>query len=524
MNTSITRDTVVILGIPIDNLDISEAIERIFALVECYKEDHKSKYVATINVDFIVNTLGWTLSGIRHPELLDILRRVDLVTADGMPIVWVSKLLGEPLKERVAGSDMVPILMKEAAIRKKSIFFLGGKGDIAQKAADRMKQKHPDLQIAGIYSPFVHIDGEDMLDSELDDASIIDKVNKSGADILLIGFGNPKQEVWFERNRTRLKVPISIGIGGTYEFIVGSVARAPLWMQKAGLEWIHRITQDPKRLWKRYFIGFFKFGFLILPSVIYHKYKRLIYKHVNENKRSDEIPKTVEIQTHQSIIQVITIPDPLDAQMVSIIKNDIESKVLQTAHPVLDLRDVNFIDSSGLGLLVSLWRKTIKDGRQILMTGVNESSMKLFELSRTGDLFEDKIFDSVKDAHDYIKKKSDLPSYYYLEREKKEYIQFDLIGKLDAGQMVNLDVDAFFSKIGERNCILNLTYLSFVDSSGIMFFLKVQKYIMSQGRHCVLYGLQKNVIQMFRITKLDRLFKITEDLPIAEIMLTEKQG
>ncbi|MEI7815803.1 MAG: WecB/TagA/CpsF family glycosyltransferase, partial [Desulfuromonadales bacterium] len=104
------RDTVIILGIPIDNLTLAEAVERIFAMVDEFKSDAVPREVATVNVDFIVNTLSWQQGGIRHPELLDILRRADMVTADGMPVVWMSRFLGCPLKERVTGADMVPAL------------------------------------------------------------------------------------------------------------------------------------------------------------------------------------------------------------------------------------------------------------------------------------------------------------------------------------------------------------------------------------------------------------------------------
>jgi exopolysaccharide biosynthesis WecB/TagA/CpsF family protein len=188
---------------------------------------------------------------VRHPELLDILRRADLVTADGMPIVWTSKLLGVPLKDRVTGADLVPKLTQEAARRQKSIYFLGGRGDVGRQAADLLKKRYPNLKVAGTDAPFVHTEGAALSEAEEEDQAIVERINRSGADILLIGFGNPKQEIWFDRNRNRLKVPVSIGIGGTYEFIVGSVARAPVWMQKTGLEWVFRITQDPWRLWNR---------------------------------------------------------------------------------------------------------------------------------------------------------------------------------------------------------------------------------------------------------------------------------
>ncbi len=117
------HDIVVILGIPVDNLTMEETVERIFAMIEAYAKDGRPRQVATVNVDFLVNTHSWGLKHTRHPELLDILRRADLVTPDGMPIVWASKLLGTPLKERVTGADLVPRLAEEAARRQKIALF-----------------------------------------------------------------------------------------------------------------------------------------------------------------------------------------------------------------------------------------------------------------------------------------------------------------------------------------------------------------------------------------------------------------
>jgi exopolysaccharide biosynthesis WecB/TagA/CpsF family protein len=189
------HETIVILGIPIDNLDLAETVEQTLSLVEAYGRDGRARQVATVNVDFVVNTLTWRLSRPRHPELLDILRKADLVTPDGMPMVWTSRLLGTPLKERVTGADLVPRLAQAAAEHGKSIYFLGGKADVGQRAARKLKNQIPNLKIAGIDSPFVRIEGE-TLDTALDeDRAVVNRINRSGADILLIGFGNPKQEV-----------------------------------------------------------------------------------------------------------------------------------------------------------------------------------------------------------------------------------------------------------------------------------------------------------------------------------------
>jgi N-acetylglucosaminyldiphosphoundecaprenol N-acetyl-beta-D-mannosaminyltransferase len=206
------RETIVILGIPVDNLDMDETVEGIFALIDASRKDGKARLVATVNVDFVVNTLTWRLSRLRHPELIDILRRADLVTPDGMPLIWTSRMLGTPLKERVTGADLVPRLAEAAARKGKSIYFLGGQGDVGSRAARLLQAQFPGLKVAGADSPFVRIEGEALTGEAVNDQAVVERINRSGADILLIGFGNPKQEVWFERNRSRLQVPVSIGI------------------------------------------------------------------------------------------------------------------------------------------------------------------------------------------------------------------------------------------------------------------------------------------------------------------------
>jgi len=262
------RNRVNSLGIAVDNLTGEQAIATVFKLVKHYRQDQIPKLVATLNVDFLVNSLGYRFDKPRHPELLKILRKADVVTADGFPIVILSKLSGFPLKERVTGADLVPNIAKVAAQKGHSIYLMGGEGHSAQQAAERLKTQNPGLKIAGVSAPCVSIQGEKLASWYEDDQATVDLINQSKADLLFIGLGNPKQELWFARNQHRLKVPVSIGIGGTFSFITGEVKRAPLWMQRLNMEWVFRITQDPKRLIKRYALGMVKFSFLATPLLL----------------------------------------------------------------------------------------------------------------------------------------------------------------------------------------------------------------------------------------------------------------
>ena len=251
----------VVLGMHFDAVTVPQALDRFFALAAMPPGSHGCRIAATVNVDFIVNTYCATKSAPRNPALARVLRRAELVIADGMPLVWLSRLIGTPLPERVTGADLVPLIAERAARDHVKLYFLGGTEKYTRSAAEILTKRCPGLEIAGIETPFVKLDAPDA--AELD-REICRRINESGASILLVGFGNPKQEIWAERNRANLKCGIAIGIGGTFNFIAGAVKRAPDWMRHSGTEWIFRIIQEPGRLWKRYGFGLLVFNTLAL--------------------------------------------------------------------------------------------------------------------------------------------------------------------------------------------------------------------------------------------------------------------
>ena len=251
----------VVLGMHFDALTVPQALDRFFELASMPPGPRGCRIAATVNVDFIVNTYCATRCTPRNPALAAVLRRAELVIADGMPLVWLSRLLGTPLPERVTGADLVPLIAERAARDHVKLYFLGGTEQYTRSAAEILTKRYPGLEIVGIETPFVKLDAPD---AEALDREICRKINESGASILLVGFGNPKQEIWAERNRANLKCGIAIGIGGTFNFIAGAVKRAPDWMRRTGTEWIFRIIQEPGRLWKRYGFGLLVFNTMAL--------------------------------------------------------------------------------------------------------------------------------------------------------------------------------------------------------------------------------------------------------------------
>lgn len=222
----------------IDNVTKKEAIEHI----EYCINNRIIGQVITPNVDQIVR-IEW------DQYFREICENCELLLVDGHPLLWTAKLYGHPFKEKICGSDLVPELCKVAAEKGYSVFFLGAAPGVAKKASDRMKLEFPDLNIVGVYSPPIGFEKDK---DEI--VKINNMLRESNADMLFVGMGVPKQDIFIYENMDKYKIPMSFSIGGTIDFIAGEQKRAPYWIRKIGFEWLYRLIMDPKRMFKRYII------------------------------------------------------------------------------------------------------------------------------------------------------------------------------------------------------------------------------------------------------------------------------
>ncbi|MGD0336874.1 MAG: WecB/TagA/CpsF family glycosyltransferase [Candidatus Omnitrophota bacterium] len=243
-------DRVDICGTKIDNISFSETIERIEELIL----RRENVYIVTPNIDHIVRLR-------KDEELRLIYNGAVLVLADGKPLLWAAKFLGSPLKEKISGSDLFPKLCAVAVEKDYKVFFLGGREGAAQQAAGTLKKKHGNLQVTGCYSPPFGFEN-----NEIENTKIIRMIREAKPEILFVGLGSPKQEKWIYKFKDLYDVPVSIGIGVSFEFVAGMVKRAPLWMQKCGLEWSWRLMLEPGKLWKRYLVDDMEFFWLLFKQ------------------------------------------------------------------------------------------------------------------------------------------------------------------------------------------------------------------------------------------------------------------
>ncbi|EHK2442084.1 WecB/TagA/CpsF family glycosyltransferase [Clostridium perfringens] len=238
------------LNIEVDNLTMNEAIDRAEELII----KKKPSYVVTPNVDHIVKLEN-------DKEFQEVYKNADLILTDGMPLIWISKIKGNPIKEKISGSDFFPKLCERASKKGYTLFLLGAAEGVAAKAAENLQTKYKGLNIVGTYSPSY---GFEKKDDEIKE--IIKMISEVKPDILAVGLGAPKQEKFLYNYKDKLNVPLSLAIGASIDFEAGNINRAPKWMQNCGLEWFYRLCKEPKRMTRRYLIDDTKIIYIALKN------------------------------------------------------------------------------------------------------------------------------------------------------------------------------------------------------------------------------------------------------------------
>ncbi len=227
-----------LLNTGVNNVTLEEAVEGILQLLQ----QEKPAYVVPINVDVVMKIE-------QDPYLKQIADNADMVLVDGTPLVWIAKYHKRPVKAKVSGSDLVPALCAVAAEKGLGLFILGGKDGIAEQAKTKLEETYPGIRVVGTYAPPLGFE-KDEAELEKTNAAI----REAKPDLLIACLGCPKQEKFIYENMDKYGAKVSVCAGATVDFLAGNVKRAPKWMSDHGLEWFYRFTQEPKRLFKRYFV------------------------------------------------------------------------------------------------------------------------------------------------------------------------------------------------------------------------------------------------------------------------------
>ena len=239
-------ERITMMGCQVDNLTMEETLQKIDGFIQSGKPHQH----VVVNVDKLVKAA-------HDAELRRIINECALINVDGMPVVWASRLLGKPLKERVAGVDLFEALMQRSSKTGWRVFLLGAREEVVSEVKRQYEIKYPGLTVCGYRNGYWKPEEE---------AGVVEQVRAAKADLLFVAISSPKKEHFLGQYQEHMKIPFAMGVGGTFDVAVGRVKRAPLWMQKSGLEWFYRFLQEPRRMFRRYFIEDMAFVWLFLKE------------------------------------------------------------------------------------------------------------------------------------------------------------------------------------------------------------------------------------------------------------------
>jgi N-acetylglucosaminyldiphosphoundecaprenol N-acetyl-beta-D-mannosaminyltransferase len=243
-----TRDKANILDCAIDRLNMADTLARCQAIIE----QGTFAQQVSINAAKLVTLRG-------DPTLREIVNRCALVNADGQSVVWASRLLGDPLPERIAGIDLMHALIDLAARKGYGVYILGARSEVLEDAVARLRQQHPNLRIAGYHNGYF---------AEDESPHIAATIRESNAQILFVAMSSPRKEHWLGEHGPTLNVPFAMGVGGSIDIVAGITRRAPRAWQRLGLEWLYRLLQEPRRMFRRYLVTNFQFGWLVARGIV----------------------------------------------------------------------------------------------------------------------------------------------------------------------------------------------------------------------------------------------------------------
>ena len=476
---------IAILGVPFDNVTTAETIEEIERMVAS-RQPH---YLVTANVDFLVQEQ-------EDVELRRILFDAHLVLCDGTPLLWASKLLGNPLLERVAGADLVPLLLRVAAEKGYRVFLLGATPHSAARAVDNLKKLHPNLVIAGSYSPPFN----KLL--EMDHDEIQRRILEAKPDLLFVSLGCPKQEKWIAMHYRSLGVPVSAGVGATIDFLAGMVKRAPAWMQRVGVEWVYRLAQEPRRLFGRYAKDLWVFGWKIFAQ---------LWQLQLRSRKVEHPQMSAPVRAEQNW-QWIKIPERLDLAAVRDDALLVDQVLADGRHCLLEMDKVKFIDSTGVGLLIRLQKKVRATNRQLVLLAPSPAVRRALSLMRLQNFFA--AAPDFAAAQQLIEARMREQSNAVALPASNPLLWQGEITAANAKE-VWLTTEAHLSSRQRKELVIDLSGVRFMDSTGVGMMVRAKKLAQREGVKLVFIHLQPAVQNVIQLAQLEEFLLPREGMPLS---------
>lgn len=505
-----SRPPIAILGVPLENVTAAETMD----LIEQMIASRRPHYIVTANVDFLTQAAA-------DVELRRILFDSDLALCDGTPVLWASRFLGNPLPERVAGSDLVPLVIEAASKKGYRLFFLGSTPETGQTAMAKLRERFPGLKATHYSPPFRHL-------LEMDHDEITRRIREANPDVLFVCFGCPKQEKWMAMHHRSLGVPVSMGVGGTLDFLAGHLKRAPKWMQRTGTEWVFRLAQEPRRLLKRYVKDFWVFGVGIAAQWWRLRLRQARRSAGASTPLGHPTPGVPTPASHSAMVTDagvavnfsqpamtanesgasserflrVSLPARFDCAATRADPAFVARILADGRHCFVDMSSVQLLDSTGIGVLIRL-RKSLRAARRhLILISPSRRVSRALAMMRL-----ETFFDSAPDESGAMRILEDRDAELRAVVDPAAPAAIAWRGEVTASNAPEVweRTKAALSAASSGALVIDLSRLRFIDSTGLGLMVRARKFAEQQGGRVAFSTPGRTVRNVIRVAGLETM-------------------
>jgi N-acetylglucosaminyldiphosphoundecaprenol N-acetyl-beta-D-mannosaminyltransferase len=489
-----------LLGIPITNLPLTDAASESLQRIQDNKRKGKVSYYTVIN-DFLIDTsYGWQPTAVMHPELLSILRNARFSSFSGKFLANLGRLLGSPIAPFFTAEDYTHALCQSLAEKKMGIFFLGDNEKIIKATAIRLHDKHMQLRLVGITAPPIFVEGRDLETTADRDALLVEQINASHADVLIINLDSLAQELWFERVKGDLTTPFVL-MAGT----ILTQSAPPSTNAKHVQREVQRDTQSKSAASNTSLAQKCKLLWMACPLVVYHNFNRFCYETLSSKQPPSKPTSKLFLSAHHSIA-VILLPRLINSAQIPHLRQLFEESA---SHDVLlfDFREVRHIQPEGFHFLMKSWLARSENDQEIYGFQPTQGVQRLMKWHRTWDLFQHTICESPEALLSRLKS-HDRATFYDTFSQTESVMTMSVLGALNN----QIDYAEYINKlmpiIGTKNCRIDFSYCSFIDNTGFAFLLNIRKRLLAQQRLLTISGLSPTLKSQFQAASVLDLFRV----------------
>lgn len=492
-------DKILLLGYPIDAIPKEKLRERIAYLMEVYEKEKRPQFATTLSSLFLGQLSSCNLNHLLRPEVTESLRLSDLIGLDSPFLQFLAASLGQTIPHPIQAEDLLVSIASLLAEKKESLYLVGGDESLCHQVAAALKADYPGLKIAGVESPHIYIKGDRLEESLERDPFIVDAINEAKPKALIIQLGHPKQELWFQRIKSYIKIPIVIAVGAGFES----------YLHSRNKKTTKRFTSETIS-WnqlKRRLVSTLHYSSWLPPLLLYHTINRLIKWISIEKKNCD---KRLLFLAEKESLTVLPFPSRGKRQNVEMVSKWMD-EALDLDNIVLDFSSARHLNLKSLGLLYQIWKMCFYLNKNFFILGVSEDIKWLLKLHGAWNLIESHVCTHAEDVLDRLSVNMGLSL-----KEEREFISIQqdgnethlsIFGRLHGINTYPHSLRQLAPILDHQTCIINLCYCSYMTQRGLGFLLKLREHQIKQKQKLILESVSKRIMNELKETNLLSLFQ-----------------